>query len=135
MDVGAVSSALSSYFRGMHEIREHSGRTWLGMLLEWMGVKVPEGVLTIPQTMKPDAIERRGAIRLHTLGGGRISFHYLSASINCVIRDLSETGACLVVESPVGMPETFELCFNDEDAYRKCRVIWRSTNMLGVAFE
>ena len=85
--------------------------------------------------MRSDVIERRGAIRLHTLGGGRITFDYLGASINCVIRNLSETGACLVVESPVGMPETFDLRFNDEDAYRKCRVIWRSTNMLGVAFE
>jgi hypothetical protein len=46
-------------------------------------------------------------------------------AIDCVVRNLSERGACLKVESPVGIPETFDLVLEGDDIVRPCRVVWQ----------
>jgi hypothetical protein len=58
--------------------------------------------------------EKRAALRRRTLKGGRIVFNRRGASIDCIVRDLSETGTCLQVESPAGIPDTFELLITDD---------------------
>jgi hypothetical protein len=50
-----------------------------------------------------------------------------------VVRNLSDRGACLKVESPVGIPDTFDLVL-DNAPVRSCRVIWRKATELGVEF-
>jgi hypothetical protein len=49
------------------------------------------------------------------------------------VRDLSETGACLLVASPIGIPDTFELVFTD-GAVKACKVEWRKADRIGVSF-
>ena len=78
--------------------------------------------------------ELRTAPRHKTLKGGKIAFSALSASIDCVVRNLSDTGACLIVESPLGVPNRFDLVVNGERDARKCTVAWRSDKKIGVAF-
>jgi hypothetical protein len=68
------------------------------------------------------------------LKGGKISFHQLGTSTDCRVRNLSEFGACLVVTSPVGVPNEFELILNRDKTPRRCRVEWRSANQIGVSF-
>jgi len=41
--------------------------------------------------------------RLRTLKTGTISFDR-AAGIDCVVRNVSEAGACLEIETPVGIP-------------------------------
>jgi hypothetical protein len=53
-------------------------------------------------------MEKRNIPRLRTLKGGSVLFGVASA-IDCVIRNMSETGAQLAVESPVGVPDEFTL--------------------------
>ena len=77
--------------------------------------------------------ENRRAPRLRTLKGGSILFG-AAATIDCVIRNISETGAALEVESPVGIPEEFTLLIKGEIIKRKCRVAWRSAKRIGVRF-
>lgn len=84
--------------------------------------------------MELSPAEKRAAPRHRTFKGGKITFRYLGAGIECVIRNLSETGACLQVESQVGIPDTFELFITDDKSVRTCRVVWRSGNRIGVAF-
>jgi hypothetical protein len=74
---------------------------------------------------------KRAAPRHRTLKGGKIVFHRLGASIECV----SETGACLQVESQIGIPDKFELFITEDKSVRTCHVVWRSANRLGVAFD
>jgi hypothetical protein len=79
--------------------------------------------------------EHRRAPRRRTFIGGKISWFSLGASIDCVVRNLSESGACLDVDSPVGVPDRFELVFErDQFCRRPCRVVWRSAKRIGVAF-
>jgi len=67
------------------------------------------------------------------LKGAQISFRGLSAAIDCTIRDYSETGASLNVESPIGAPDKFDLVRPGARA-RFCRVVWRKASRLGVQF-
>ena len=48
--------------------------------------------------------ENRSSQRNRTLKAGTISFGR-AAGIDCLVRNVSETGACLEVESPVGIPD------------------------------
>jgi len=57
-----------------------------------------------------------------------------TASIDCCVRNLSPLGACLQVESPVGIPDDFVLVIGSDHAAHPCHVIWRIGTRLGVEF-
>jgi len=77
--------------------------------------------------------EARGSTRSRTFKGGSIIFG-MAAAIDCIIRNMSETGAALEVESPVGIPDEFTLLVKPDFVKRHCRVAWRSPKRIGVAF-
>ncbi len=77
--------------------------------------------------------DRRRFPRRRVLKGARISFRGLRAAIDCTVRDLSEHGARLIVESPIGIPDRFDLVQPGCEP-RFCRVVWRKATQIGVAF-
>ena len=77
--------------------------------------------------------EQRKAVRRRGYKGAKISFRGLGAAIDCVVRDYSDGGARLGVESPVGIPDNFELIRADFPPVM-CRVIWRKTSQIGIEF-
>jgi hypothetical protein len=77
--------------------------------------------------------EKRNSHRKRVLKAGTIEFH--GGAIDCVIRNLSDTGAALEVESVVGVPAEFTLVVRADDLARKCRVVRRENKRLGVRFE
>ena len=78
-------------------------------------------------------VERRKLPRHRTLKGGLIGFNRAS-TIECRVRNLSPIGACLDVAGQVGIPGEFTLVVEHEQLKKKCRVIWRKPNQLGVEF-
>lgn len=74
----------------------------------------------------------RAALRQRVLKSGSIEFH--GGVIDCVIRNISETGAALEVASPLGIPETFNLVISGDHSSRPCKVAWRKDKRIGVAF-
>ena len=74
------------------------------------------------------------AARPRVLRGAVISFHKMSSAIDCTVRNLSDAGACLLVASPVGIPNDFDLVLDREKVPRRCRVAWRSATKIGVEF-
>jgi hypothetical protein len=76
--------------------------------------------------------EHRKALRQRTYKGGSISFGSAPA-VECVIRNMSETGACLEVASP-GVPDNFTLLIKPELLKRSCSVAWRTDQRIGVRF-
>jgi PilZ domain-containing protein len=77
--------------------------------------------------------ERRKATRARTLKSGKIVLNLHASVVDCTVRNLTDHGALLLVQSPVGIPESFELVFENQ-AHRDCRVVWRGANRLGVEF-
>jgi hypothetical protein len=55
--------------------------------------------------------------------------------IDCVVRNLSETGAALEVLSPLYIPDRFTLAIRTDQLKRPCHIIWRKKNRIGVAFD
>ena len=78
--------------------------------------------------------ERRNAQRMRTLRSGKILFNQKGSVLDCVVRNLSDGGACLQVESPVGVPQRFELMIDGESAKRTCDLAWQAGNRIGVRF-
>ena len=76
---------------------------------------------------------RRKAGRHRVLKGAHITFKDHRATIDCTVRNLSERGACLKVESPIGIPDTFDLVL-DPASVHHCRVTWRKATQIGVDF-
>ena len=77
--------------------------------------------------------EKRRALRHRTFKGASIVFG-VAPAVGCVIRNMSDTGALLAVESSVGIPDQFTLLIKPELIKRACRVAWRKANRMGVQF-
>jgi PilZ domain len=80
-------------------------------------------------------IERRALQRTRVLRGAKIIVACQSPLIHCTVHNITSGGACLQVADAVGMPQTFELTFEQGRTRRVCRVVWRTHDRLGVAFE
>jgi PilZ domain len=85
------------------------------------------------RTMDSPTQERRNEARHRALKRDRITFKGRRATIDCTVLNLSDLGACLKVESPIGIPDTFDLVL-DNAPVRSCRVAWRSATQIGVEF-
>jgi len=77
--------------------------------------------------------DHRQAKRKRVLKGARILMPELGISCDCAVRDFSETGACLVLTTPVAVSASFELALYD-NTIKQCRVVWRAGRRVGVAF-
>jgi hypothetical protein len=74
----------------------------------------------------------RAAPRQRTLKAGSIEFS--GGTIDCVVRNISATGAALEVASPVGIPAEFNLMISGNTVRHPCRVVWVKDKRIGVAF-
>ena len=77
--------------------------------------------------------ERRISVRRRVFKGGKITFVGHAAAIDCFIRDISDTGARLKVESSIGIPDTFDLQL-EYGVIRSCETVWRQATQIGVRF-
>lgn len=66
------------------------------------------------------------------LKAGTINFG--GGAIDCIVRNLSLTGAALEVASPIGIPASFTLIIKADDRQFPCEVVWRKERRLGVVF-
>ncbi len=56
-------------------------------------------------------------------------------AIDCIVRNVSETGAALEVLSPLYIPDRFTLVVRTDELKRPCHIIWRKAKRIGVAFD
>ena len=56
-------------------------------------------------------------------------------AIDCIVRNVSETGAALQVLSPLYVPDRFTLVVQTDRLKRPCHIIWRKERRFGVAFD
>jgi hypothetical protein len=79
-----------------------------------------------------DKDEHRIAPRHRVLKAGTVEFG--GGGIDCIVKNVSDTGALLEVTSPVGIPERFTLVIPQDNIAKPCRVMWRKEKRIGVAF-
>jgi hypothetical protein len=80
-------------------------------------------------------MERRHQLRSRALKSARILLNHHQSVIDCVVRNLSPTGACLKVETTFGIPDRFDVMFDIDKSIRPCRLIWYRDRQIGVEFE
>lgn len=56
-----------------------------------------------------------------------------SWQVPCTVRNLSEIGACLEVQTTIGIPATFQFTMPNQTP-QTCKVVWRDYTKLGVHF-
>jgi hypothetical protein len=77
--------------------------------------------------------ERRISPRKRTLKVGTIAFNR-AAGITARVKNMSDTGAGLEIESVVGIPDEFVLDIHSDHFRRPCRVVWKTPTRMGVCF-
>jgi PilZ domain len=76
--------------------------------------------------------ERRRTRRIRVLKSGKILLG--KQQVPCAVRNISESGACLEVQTTYGIPAAFQFTLPDHPT-RNCKVIWLNDRKIGVRFE
>jgi hypothetical protein len=63
------------------------------------------------------------------------AIEFAGSTINCLIRNISISGAALDVTNSGNIPERFNLAFKADGMHIPCHVIWRQEERIGVAFD
>lgn len=83
---------------------------------------------------KDDGADRRTVQRTKVLRNAKIIAPRRPSVIHCTVQNITSGGACLKLANTYGVPECFELTFEHGRTRRACRVVWRTADLLGVAF-
>jgi hypothetical protein len=78
--------------------------------------------------------DRRQSVRDKVLYGGVAGGSDRGGSVDCVVRNFSEHGACVEFGSGAGLPEEIKLTIARKGRSFLARIIWREANRLGLAF-
>ena len=79
--------------------------------------------------------EARTAPRVRSFLRGEIVHSNGAIRIECVVRDISESGARIQVSSAVTIPEHFDLVIPQRNQREKSRVMWQHGTEIGLAFQ
>lgn len=109
-------------------------QTWIRTAAGWKVVAAHVSIIDDPTTapVKDDDDERRTAPRYKTLKGIRIILPGGMSTIDCVVRNRSDTGLLIRLNGPVVLPPEFEVLM--DGARRAVRVAWKKGLDLGVAY-
>lgn len=75
----------------------------------------------------------RRSVRIRSFKSGRIVYNDRMSTFDCVIKNISEDGAKLVLSIPASLPDKFSVLFNDGQQ-KQCAVRWRVMNEIGVQY-
>jgi hypothetical protein len=79
-------------------------------------------------------IERRIATRQRVLKQGTLAFGG-GGSVDCMVRNISSSGARVEVANPIGLPPSFTLIIKADHFLRRCHPVWCMDTKVGVAFD
>jgi PilZ domain len=78
--------------------------------------------------------DRRHDSRDKVLYGGVAEINEHGSTMDCVIRNISETGACVEFDQAAPLPEEINLTVARKGRSFLARLIWRQANKVGLAF-
>jgi len=85
--------------------------------------------------MTPDDNEnKRNAQRLRVLKGAKIVSLNQWTLVDCVVRDMSETGARIVCGDQMAVRSEFRFYLPADNTIRNARVVWRREDLIGIEF-
>ena len=83
---------------------------------------------------KLDGSERRVAQRVRTLKRAKILFNNHYSTFDCIVRNLSATGALLTIDEAAHLPKTFDITIGEDAPERPARLVYRRGMLAGIRF-
>ena len=87
-----------------------------------------------PSTGESPRVDRRRSPRVRVFKKGKLILPNHSSVLDCMIRDVSGTGARLSCEGAGMVPGELQLMFHAVREVRRVEVVWRRHDELGVKF-
>jgi hypothetical protein len=78
--------------------------------------------------------ERRASRRQKSFLRGIVYFDKRRTQMACMVRDLSESGARIVLSQAIALPDLIELQIPQREEMVSARVQWRRADEIGLAF-
>ncbi len=75
------------------------------------------------------------ASRGRTFLAGKIVFNFGRSAFDCTIRQLTDAGATVELETTIGIPDDVQLLIVGTNQVKPCKRLWQSDRQLGLAFE
>ena len=79
-------------------------------------------------------LDRRQSLRDKVFFGGVAAINESGSTMDCVVRNISEHGACVEFDSAAKLPDEFSLTIARKGRSFLAKVIWWRDNFVGVAF-
>ena len=81
-----------------------------------------------------DGSERRVAQRVRTLKSAKVLFNNHFSTFDCIVRNISATGALLTIDEAAHLPKVFDIRIGDDKAVRPARLVYRRGILAGIRF-
>ena|SRR5215468_3686762 len=78
--------------------------------------------------------DRRERVRDKVFLGGVAEINDRGSTMDCVVRNLSENGACVEFETAARLPEQMQITIAQKGRSVLADLIWRQANRVGLAF-
>ena len=78
--------------------------------------------------------DRRQGIREKVFLGGVAEINERGSTMDCVVRNISERGACVEIDETARLPEKISLSIPHKGRSFLAQLIWRHANRVGLAF-
>ncbi|WP_156381486.1 PilZ domain-containing protein [Aurantimonas sp. Leaf443] len=87
----------------------------------------------IPE-LQSDGSERRVAQRVRTLKRGKVVFNNGFSTFDCIVRNISATGALLTIDEAAHLPKEFFIRIGEDRDARPARLVYRRGLLAGIRF-
>jgi len=82
----------------------------------------------------PSTRADRREVRKRTFLGGRIVFNGGATALDCLVRDMSDSGCRLTIPNTVAVPSQFTLTIRQDGREFSARIKWRDAKSIRVEF-
>jgi hypothetical protein len=127
-------AGLPSLVRFSFRIRPFAEFTTGHSLAKVRQVNLGRGEGRLVSLLEQHVAERRAETRNRVLMAGTLQFGG-GGSINCMVSNMSKSGAMLKVISSTGIPERFTLILSPDGRPMPCHVVWRQQVLMGVWYD
>ena len=79
-------------------------------------------------------LDRRTSARARTYLGGQIAFNNRSSTLDCLVRNMSRSGAKIELASTVIVPGKFDITIHHRGDSRRAQIVWRTQTEAGIIF-
>ncbi|MBO0664483.1 PilZ domain-containing protein [Jiella sp. MQZ9-1] len=81
-----------------------------------------------------DGGERRAAPRMRVLKRAKVIFNNGYSTFDCIVRNISATGALLTIDDSVHLPKEFRIRIGEEQSTRLAELVYRRSMFAGIRF-